>query len=80
MYVVNCCADDDTLKMRAMYDYVSEDDICLSLTEGEIIINVKLMDDVWAEGQNFDGIIGFFPLNYCQVIIAYLLSSVQWHN
>jgi len=68
---VNCCSGDSG-EMRALYDYTGPDESYLSLTAGEIITNVSLIDDDWGKGQNSDEKTGLFPLSYCQVILAIL--------
>ena len=59
--------------MKALYDYTADDENSLSLTEGELITNVRVIDDHWATGQNFDEKTGSFPRQYCEVAISRLL-------
>ena len=67
------------LKMKALYDYTTDEERCLSLTEGEIITNVSLIDDAWASGRNFDGTKGLFPLNHCEVTtFVYFIRVCFW--
>jgi len=57
---------------------MAQDESYLSLTKGEIITSVSVIDDVWATGHNFEGRTGKFPLYNCQVPVAHLLVSLYY--
>ena len=65
--LLKCCTGGCGFKKRALRDYTAPDESCLSLTEGEIITNVSVIDDDWAEGQNFNDRTGRFPLSHSEV-------------
>ena len=66
------CICTDNLKLllssvEALYDYTKDKDDELSFTTGTIIYVVKKYGDGWCEGVA-NGITGFFPGNYVEII------------
>ncbi|KAJ3390271.1 hypothetical protein HDU92_000596 [Lobulomyces angularis] len=50
----------------AMYDYQAAEPNEISLTEGELLRDIAVLDDDWWQGTNRDGIIGLFPSSYVE--------------
>ncbi|XP_013876129.1 SH3 domain-containing protein 19 [Austrofundulus limnaeus] len=55
------------LKVQALYDYFPGNLDDLDLREGDIVTDVEKMDDQWYRG-TLNGSIGYFPINYVQVL------------
>jgi len=52
---------------KALYDFVAENDGELGFQEGDNIELINQVDENWYEGSRF-GQVGFFPINYVEVI------------
>ncbi|KAG6051050.1 hypothetical protein E4U39_002305 [Claviceps sp. Clav50 group G5] len=69
--------------VRALYDYEADDRTSLSFHEGDIIQVITQLESGWWDGM-INGVRGWFPSNYCQLISAPDdlpdLPSVQSHN
>ncbi|KAL9128812.1 MAG: hypothetical protein Q9217_002593 [Psora testacea] len=50
------------------YDYEKAEDNELELKEGELVVNIDMVDDNWWMGQNSQGETGLFPSNYVELI------------
>jgi hypothetical protein len=58
-------ADDGGEEWVAEYDYAAADEEEITLTEGDIIINVEAVDDGWVRGTiKATGVSGMMPDNY----------------
>jgi son of sevenless-like protein len=53
--------------VRALYDYDADDRTSLSFHEGDIIQVITQLDSGWWDGV-INGVRGWFPSNYCQVL------------
>ncbi|RKF80927.1 Cell division control protein 25 [Golovinomyces cichoracearum] len=53
--------------VRALYDYETDDRTSLSFREGDVIQVITQLDSGWWDGI-INGVRGWFPSNYCQVI------------
>lgn len=53
--------------VRALYDYEADDRTSLSFHEGDIIQVITRLDSGWWDGV-INGVRGWFPSNYCQII------------
>lgn len=53
--------------VRALYDYEADDRTSLSFHEGDIIQVITQLESGWWDGV-INGVRGWFPSNYCQVI------------
>ena len=53
--------------VRALYDYEADDQTSLSFRQGDIIQVITQLESGWWDGI-INGIRGWFPSNYCQVI------------
>ncbi|KAK1774644.1 ras guanine nucleotide exchange factor domain-containing protein [Copromyces sp. CBS 386.78] len=56
-----------TTYVRALYDYEADDRTSLSFHEGDIIQVITQLESGWWDGV-INGVRGWFPSNYCQVI------------
>lgn len=56
-----------TMYVRALYDYEADDRTSLSFHEGDIIQVITQLESGWWDGV-INGVRGWFPSNYCQVI------------
>ncbi|KAH6680676.1 cell division control protein-like protein Cdc25 [Halenospora varia] len=55
------------LFVRALYDYEADDRTSLSFHEGDVIHVITQLESGWWDGV-INGVRGWFPSNYCQVI------------
>lgn len=55
------------LYVRALYDYDADDRTSLSFHEGDIIQVITQLESGWWDGV-INGVRGWFPSNYCQII------------
>jgi son of sevenless-like protein len=55
--------------VRALYDYEADDRTSLSFHEGDIIQVITQLESGWWDGV-INGVRGWFPSNYCQVIAS----------
>ncbi|KAH9883572.1 ras guanine nucleotide exchange factor domain-containing protein [Xylariomycetidae sp. FL2044] len=55
------------LYVRALYDYEADDRTSLSFHEGDIIQVITQLESGWWDGV-INGVRGWFPSNYCQII------------
>lgn len=55
--------------MRALYDYEADDRTSLSFHEGDVIQVITQLESGWWDGV-INGVRGWFPSNYCQVITS----------
>jgi son of sevenless-like protein len=64
--------------VRALYDYEADDRTSLSFHEGDVIQVITQLESGWWDGV-INGVRGWFPSNYCQVIASPedLLESKQ---
>lgn len=53
--------------VRALYDYEADDRTSLSFHEGDVIQVITQLDSGWWDGV-INGVRGWFPSNYCQII------------
>ena len=53
--------------VRALYDYEADDRTSLSFHEGDIIQVITQLESGWWDGV-INGVRGWFPSNYCQVV------------
>ncbi|KAF3015350.1 hypothetical protein E8E14_010950 [Neopestalotiopsis sp. 37M] len=58
-----------TIYVRALYDYEADDRTSLSFHEGDIIQVITQLESGWWDGV-INGVRGWFPSNYCQIISA----------
>ncbi|KAK3692665.1 ras guanine nucleotide exchange factor domain-containing protein [Podospora appendiculata] len=56
-----------TMYVRALYDYEADDRTSLSFHEGDIIQVITQLESGWWDGV-INGVRGWFPSNYCQII------------
>lgn len=56
-----------TMYVRALYDYEADDRTSLSFHEGDVIQVITQLDSGWWDGV-INGVRGWFPSNYCQII------------
>ena len=56
-----------TLFVRALYDYEADDRTSLSFHEGDVIQVITQLESGWWDGVS-NGVRGWFPSNYCQII------------
>ncbi|KAH7354077.1 ras guanine nucleotide exchange factor domain-containing protein [Plectosphaerella cucumerina] len=57
------------LFVRALYSYESEDEGSLSFNEGDVIQVITQLESGWWDGV-INGVRGWFPSNYCQIITS----------
>jgi son of sevenless-like protein len=55
--------------VRAMFDYEADDATSLSFNRGDVIQVITQLESGWWDGV-INGVRGWFPSNYCQVIIG----------
>lgn len=55
--------------VRALYDYEADDRTSLSFHEGDIIQVITQLESGWWDGV-INGVRGWFPSNYCQIIVS----------
>lgn len=55
--------------VRALYDYDADDRTSLSFHEGDIIQVITQLESGWWDGV-INGVRGWFPSNYCQIILS----------
>ncbi|KAH8668369.1 putative cell division control protein Cdc25 [Xylariales sp. PMI_506] len=58
-----------TLYVRALYDYDADDRTSLSFHEGDVIQVITQLESGWWDGV-INGVRGWFPSNYCQIITS----------
>lgn len=58
-----------TMYVRALYDYEADDRTSLSFHEGDIIQVITQLESGWWDGV-INGVRGWFPSNYCQMITS----------
>lgn len=56
-----------TIYVRALYDYEADDRTSLSFHEGDIIQVITQLESGWWDGV-INGVRGWFPSNYCQIV------------
>jgi son of sevenless-like protein len=56
-----------TMYVRALYDYEADDRTSLSFHEGDVIQVITQLESGWWDGV-INGIRGWFPSNYCQIV------------
>ena len=56
-----------TMYVRALYDYEADDRTSLSFHEGDVIQVITQLESGWWDGV-INGVRGWFPSNYCQLI------------
>lgn len=56
-----------TMFVRALYDYEADDRTSLSFHEGDIIQVITQLESGWWDGV-INGVRGWFPSNYCQLV------------
>ncbi|KAL7626961.1 cell division cycle- protein [Parahypoxylon ruwenzoriense] len=56
-----------SLYVRALYDYEADDRTSLSFHEGDVIQVITQLESGWWDGV-INGVRGWFPSNYCQII------------
>ncbi|KAL2753844.1 hypothetical protein ACRALDRAFT_1064946 [Sodiomyces alcalophilus JCM 7366] len=62
-------APSGTIYVRALYDYEADDRTSLSFHEGDIIQVITQLESGWWDGV-INGVRGWFPSNYCQIITS----------
>jgi son of sevenless-like protein len=55
------------MSVRALYDYVADDETSLSFRQGDIIHVINQLESGWWDGM-INNVRGWFPSNYCAVI------------
>lgn len=60
-------APQTNMYVRALYDYEADDRTSLSFHEGDIIQVITQLESGWWDGV-INGVRGWFPSNYCQVV------------
>jgi son of sevenless len=65
--IVNAAPPPGTLYVRALYDYEADDRTSLSFHEGDVIQVITQLESGWWDGV-INGVRGWFPSNYCQII------------
>lgn len=60
-------APQPVMYVRALYDYEADDHTSLSFHEGDVIQVITQLESGWWDGV-INGVRGWFPSNYCQVI------------
>jgi len=60
-------APQPVIYVRALYDYEADDRTSLSFHEGDVIQVITQLESGWWDGI-INGVRGWFPSNYCQVI------------
>ncbi|KAI1133031.1 ras guanine nucleotide exchange factor domain-containing protein [Nemania abortiva] len=58
-----------SLYVRALYDYEADDRTSLSFHEGDVIQVITQLESGWWDGV-INGVRGWFPSNYCQIITS----------
>ncbi|TWU74770.1 hypothetical protein ED733_005959 [Metarhizium rileyi] len=58
-----------TMYVRALYDYEADDRTSLSFHEGDVIQVITQLESGWWDGV-INGVRGWFPSNYCQIIAS----------
>jgi hypothetical protein len=64
------------MSVQALYDYETDDPICLSFKEGDIIQVVTQLESGWWDGV-VNNVRGWFPSNYCRVIDPYGILETE---
>ncbi|KAI8218803.1 Cell division control protein 25 [Colletotrichum sp. SAR 10_99] len=59
-----------TMYVRALYDYEADDRTSLSFHEGDVIQVITQLESGWWDGV-INGVRGWFPSNYCQIITSH---------
>lgn len=67
--IVNAAPPPGTLYVRALYDYEADDRTSLSFHEGDVIQVITQLESGWWDGV-INGVRGWFPSNYCQIIAS----------
>ena len=62
-------ASPGAMYVRALYDYEADDRTSLSFHEGDIIQVITRLESGWWDGV-INGVRGWFPSNYCQIITS----------
>lgn len=62
-------APSGTMYVRALYDYEADDRTSLSFHEGDVIQVITQLESGWWDGV-INGVRGWFPSNYCQIITS----------
>lgn len=62
--------------VRALYDYEADDRTSLSFHEGDVIQVITQLESGWWDGV-INGVRGWFPSNYCQIISADEVENKQ---
>lgn len=62
-------APSGAMYVRALYDYEADDRTSLSFHEGDIIQVITRLESGWWDGV-INGVRGWFPSNYCQIITS----------
>jgi son of sevenless len=65
--------------VRALYDYDADDRTSLSFHEGDVIQVITQLESGWWDGV-INGVRGWFPSNYCQVITSNELPDAPQQN
>ena len=65
--------------VRALYDYEADDRTSLSFHEGDVIQVITQLESGWWDGV-INGVRGWFPSNYCQIITGPEDMVEQSHN
>jgi son of sevenless-like protein len=60
-------APQSVMYVRALYDYEADDRTSLSFHEGDVIQVITQLESGWWDGV-INGVRGWFPSNYCQVL------------
>lgn len=62
-------APQPVMYVRALYDYEADDRTSLSFHEGDVIQVITQLESGWWDGV-INGVRGWFPSNYCQIIAS----------
>uniref|UniRef100_A0A8C6SGU5 SH3 domain-containing protein n=1 Tax=Neogobius melanostomus TaxID=47308 RepID=A0A8C6SGU5_9GOBI len=64
-----CCVQEHSKTVRAMYDYSAADNHEVSFKDGDVIVNVQAIDEGWMYGTvQRTGKTGMLPANYVEAV------------
>lgn len=60
----------ETMYVRALYNYETDDKNSLSFHEGDVIQVITQLESGWWDGVTSAGVRGWFPSNHCRIIVS----------